>query len=189
RLSCTNDLGDLALIAIDGGDYARAWEHARAGLALARELDSAIYVAYHLCILGHVASARGEFATGRRYLAEALRTTWQARLWPQLAFALYHTAVLLAREAAAAGVDHPARAPQIARALELLAAIEAHPATWHVYRARTGYLIDALRPALPPAAGAAALAQGRRLDWQAGVDALLAELAHPQPWVEHRAVA
>jgi tetratricopeptide (TPR) repeat protein len=180
RLSLTNYLGDLALIAIDSCDYSRAWEHARAGLAIAREFDSAIYIAYHLSILGHVASARGEFDAGRRYLGEALRTTVQTGLLPQLAFCLYHTAALLAREAAAAGADHPAYAPHIARALELLASLAAHPAAWHVYRARAERLIDELRRCLPAAAVEAALARGRRLDWKSGVGALLAELAHAE---------
>jgi DNA-binding SARP family transcriptional activator/predicted ATPase len=176
RLSVANNLGDLALVAIDEGDEQLAQEYGQSGLALARELDSAIYIVYHLCILGHVASARREFALSRRLLQEALRVALGARLWPKIAFALYHVAVLLVREA---GATEPGRShsPRVARAIELLAAIVEHPASWDVCRARARDLIGELRRVLPAAVVEEALARGRRFDWGAGVVALIEELA------------
>lgn len=181
RLSVTNYLGDLALIAIDSAQYQQAWEYGQEGLALARDLGSSIYIAYHLGILGHVAAAQGMFAAGRAHLAEALRITREARLWPKLAFVLYHSAVLLLREAEALGAGHPSAPAQREIALELLTSVERHPATWHVYRVRAERMIAELRASLSPAGSAAALARGQALDWPTGLNPLLAHLAQPPP--------
>jgi tetratricopeptide (TPR) repeat protein len=179
RLDITNYLGDLGLIMIDSGEYAQAYACAQEGLALARALDSAIYTTYHLGILGHVAAVRQEFTASRRYLREALRTASEARLWAQLALALYHTAVALMREAAFVGMSDPTNAARQACTLELMAAIVDHPAVWHVCQARARRLIDELRHHLPRDLAGAAIARGQRLDWQTSVEPLLDALVAP----------
>jgi tetratricopeptide (TPR) repeat protein len=179
RLWISNHIGDLALIAIDCGEYEQAWMYAQEGLALARALDSAIYTAYHLGILGRVAAVRGEFATSRRFLHEALRTASEAHLWSQLALSLYHTAVALCCEAAFVGANHPAYAARQAHALELLASITHHPTVWHVCQMRAQQLSNELRRDLPQDLAKAAIARGQQLNWQMSVAALLDELARP----------
>jgi predicted ATPase/DNA-binding SARP family transcriptional activator len=179
RLWISNHIGDLALIAIDCGEYALAEAYAQEGLAISRALDSAIYTTYHLGILGRVAAARQEFAASRRYLHEALRTASQAQLWSQLALSLYHTAVALHCEAAFVGANHPAYAARQAHALELLASISHHPTVWHVCQMRAQHLSDELRRGLPPELAAAAIARGQQFDWQVSITALLDELARP----------
>lgn len=180
-LPISNYLGDLGLIAIDQGNEEQAWMYAQEGLALARGLDSAIYVAYHLCILGYVSAARQQFAAGRAYLHEALELTWNARVWPKLAFTLYHVALLLAREAVALDHAHPARRELADRALEIYTAVANHPATWHVYATRAMHQIKQLRRDLPPRDADAAIERGQRLDWQQAVADLLIELHHDTP--------
>jgi predicted ATPase/DNA-binding SARP family transcriptional activator len=179
RLGIANYLGDLALIAIDGGEYEQAWAYAHEGLALARELDSAIYTVYHLSILGRVAAARQEFTASRRYLREALHIASEARQWAQAGLALYHMAVTLMHEAAIANPNDPTSPARQVRALEVMAAIADHPAVWHVCRMRARRLIDELQCHLPPDLAHDAIARGQRLDWQASVPALLDELARP----------
>jgi DNA-binding SARP family transcriptional activator/predicted ATPase len=177
RLAVTNYLGDLGLVAIDGGDLQQAEAYGREGLAIARELDSAMYVAYHLCILGHVAGARGEFAAGRRLLAEALRRTWEVQTWPMVAQALFYVAELLLAEAAALESQPAAQAALRSRARSLLASVAASPVTWQVYRARARRRLDALAlPAEQPAAC--------ELDWATDIEPLVAELAPPFPLEE-----
>jgi tetratricopeptide (TPR) repeat protein len=176
RLAITNYLGDLGLAAIDGGDLAQAEACGREGLTIARELDSAMYVAYHLCILGHVAGARGEYAAGRRLIGEAVRRTWEVQTWPMVAQALFYVAELLLAEAASRAEQPAARAALQRRALTLLGSVARHPVTWHVYRARAQRRIDELAPALPPEERRAAEADAERLDWDAGIEPLLAEL-------------
>jgi predicted ATPase len=172
----SNYLGDLALIAIDQGDLALAWDYGQEGLALARALDSGIYAVYHRGVLGHVAAARAQFAASRDYLREALHTAFGAHRWPMLAFAIYHAAALLLREATAIGDDTRAAARR-AEALAWLTAIAQHPATWQVYQARARQLIDAAQGTLPPDQARAALERGRQLDWQADIAPLQAGLS------------
>ena len=60
-------------------------------------------------------------------------------------------------------------------------AVESHPATWPIYRARARRLSEQLRQALPPAMAEAATARGEHFDWQVSVVALLQELAQDPP--------
>jgi hypothetical protein len=165
RLWLANYLGDLALIAIDGREYEQAWAYAQEGLALARELASAIYTAYQLSILGRIAAARQELAESVGYLHEALQMAWEARLWTQLTFGLYHAAETLV----CGGRPESA--------VELLAAIAYHPATWHAIQIRAQRRLASLRDTLSAEVVDAAVARGQQLDWQSGVAALLDELA------------
>jgi tetratricopeptide (TPR) repeat protein len=176
RLAITNYLGDLGLVAIDAGDLTLAEAYAREGLPIARALDSAMYIAYHLCILGHVAGARGEFPTGRRLLAEAVRRAWEVQTWPMVAQALFYVAELLLAEAAALDGRPDDLDALRSRALALLASVAASPVTWHVYRVRARRRLDAMAPALPPGRRAAAVSAGEALDWATDTEPLLAEL-------------
>ncbi len=174
RPELADNLADLALIAIDSGDTRSARSYSDEGLRLARELNNTFYLSQHLCIQGHLAASDHEFATSRRLFAEALRLTAASHLWTQQAFALYHLAGLLAEEAAALGGEQAIARQE--RALELLAAVASHPATWPIYRARARRLSEQLRQALPSARADAAIARGERFDWQASVASLVAEL-------------
>jgi tetratricopeptide (TPR) repeat protein len=179
RLWIANFIGDMGMIAIDSGDYAHAWACAQEGLAIAREIDSGIYITYHLNILGHIAAARQEFEASRRYLGEVLRIASEARMYSRLTFVVYDLALALTREAAHLGPTHPAYSALRTRAVELIASIVDHPAIWYVCRVRAGDLLEELRRELAPDLVEAAIARGRQVDWEAGVTPLLDELANP----------
>jgi predicted ATPase/DNA-binding SARP family transcriptional activator/DNA-binding CsgD family transcriptional regulator len=168
-------LGDLALVAIEEGEYAQAQAYSQDGLALARSLDSVVFVSYHCSLLGRVASARQEFAASRRYHREALRAAVATRRPPVLGFTLYYVAEALAREAAI-GPAQSTNAAQLARALGLLGLIAHQPSTRHWDQVRARRLIDELQRALPDLAEAA-IARSEQLDWQASVIGLIDELA------------
>jgi hypothetical protein len=89
----------------------------------------------------------------------------QASLWSQLALSLLHAS------------DALVAVGRTARALELLAALERHPAAWHAIQARAQRRIAELAPTLPTAEAEAAVARGRGFDWQADVAAVLDDLA------------
>ncbi|HMQ30183.1 MAG TPA: BTAD domain-containing putative transcriptional regulator [Chloroflexaceae bacterium] len=168
----SNVLGDLALVALSAGELARARALSEEGLGLARRHDSRMYRAYHLGILGHLAAIEGQHAQARSRLREALECALAARLWPKVAFVLYQVALLRLAEAEA-GVDEDG----FGEALRLLAAVAAHPATWHIYRARAERRLGELRARLPAALAADAAARGQGLDWGVDLHQLMAALS------------
>jgi predicted ATPase/DNA-binding SARP family transcriptional activator len=179
RVRISDRLADMAQMAIDVGDYAQAQAYSQEGLALARALDNPIFVSYHCSLLGAVASARQDAAASSQYLREALGIAAKANWPPMLAFTLYNVAASLAYEATALGAAHPAYAPQLARALELLAVITHHPAITHSDQVRASRLIDQLRRDLAPDLSEAAIARGQLLEWPALIEPLLEELGRP----------
>jgi tetratricopeptide (TPR) repeat protein len=172
-------LMDMALLAIDDGEYTQAQAYSQEGLGLAQALDSMAFVSYHSSLLGHIASARQDFAISRRYLGEGLRAAATTRRPPVLAFTLHYVAGSLASEAAIIGAAHPASVAQLARALELLALIAHHPAMGHRDQVRARRLIDELQPDLPPDLAEAAIARGQQLHLEANVAAMINELSRP----------
>ena len=100
----------------------------------------------------------------------------QSRQWPMLTMVLYHTAMLMVREAEALGASHPSHVTRQERAVELLASISQHPATWHAYHHRARRLIEELRQGLPGEMSEATVGRGQQVDWQVSVAALIDEL-------------
>lgn len=163
-LRIANFLGDRALMALDEDDIELAWKHGQEGLALAHGLDSAIYLAYHRCILGMSAARRGQFSAGWNDLREALRLTWHAEIWPMVAFTLYHCATTLRYQAEAHAAGKQVDATLMRQALEIFTLAAKLPATWQVFKIRANRQIDELRSLPPPDLFCATLAEGQQLD-------------------------
>jgi predicted ATPase/DNA-binding SARP family transcriptional activator len=157
----SNVLGDMALLAISNNADAQARALSEEGLALAVQANSMMYRAYHLGILGHLATRAGHYASARASLREALHCALTTRLWPKVAFVIYHLALLRLHEAEAATELEG----QVA-ALQLFAAVAQQPATWAVYRARAEQVMAEVASRLPAELAEAAILRGRQLDWQ-----------------------
>ncbi len=181
RVLVSDFLGDLAVVALEQGAYARAEAYAREGLHIAREIDSVIFIGYNLGILGQIAALRQEFDAARRSLREALQIAASRELWPLVGRTVYIVADLFRLEAQFAGSSDPRSVARQTRAVELLAAIAQHPASWHLYRARARHRLDELLQELPATEIATAVARGQRFDWPASVRALVDELLQPGP--------
>jgi predicted ATPase/DNA-binding SARP family transcriptional activator len=126
-------LAGLARIANDQGDYAQAQQLAQEGLAIARELGSPVYLAHMLNALGEAAYALGDLPTARVYLREALQVSSTTGLFAHLAIVLFHYAMLLVAE----GEITAARSSQkLAQAVTIFTVVQAHPATWQIYKVR-----------------------------------------------------
>jgi predicted ATPase/DNA-binding SARP family transcriptional activator len=164
----SNVLGDMALLALSIDADAQARALSEEGLALAVQANSLMYRAYHLGILGHLATRAGNYAYARALLHEALHCALATRLWPKVAFVVYHVALLRLREAEAA--TEPA---DQAAALQLLAAVAQQPATWAVYRARAEQVMAEVASRLPVELAEAAMLRGRQLDWQVDLAAVI----------------
>jgi DNA-binding SARP family transcriptional activator/predicted ATPase len=168
-------LAGLARIANDRGDYAHACQVAQEGVVIARQLGGPVYLSHLLYCLGESAYALGDLAVARTYLLEAMQITSQTGLLSYLAIALYHYAILLTKESQ----SDPRRSRQNqARAAELLALVEGHPATWHVYRERAKQQTARLEVSrLSGEDTSPAQEQGRQRSLDEVVAAILAEAA------------
>ena len=113
RLGVARALHHLGLVAYFGdADTGLAWELQARGLALFRELGNQRHVAATLISMGELARARGEPATARELLAEAVGHVRRLDDTPLLAFALHPCAALAADQG------------QLHRALRLIGAAE-----------------------------------------------------------------
>lgn len=163
-LRIANFLGDRALMALDEDDSELAWTYGKEGLALAHGLDSAIYLAYHRCILGVSAARRGQFSAGWNDLREALRLTWHAEIWPMVTFTLYHCATALRYQTTAHSDNQRGDSALLQQALEIFTLVAKLPATWQVFRIRANRQIGELRSSLPTEPFSATITEGRQLD-------------------------
>ncbi len=162
-------LAGLARIANDLGEYEQAQQVASEALPIARELGSPIYLAHLLNCLGESAYAMGDLPTARVYLLEALRVTSATGLLAYLAIALFHYAVLLIKEI---GSDVTLSAYKQGQALELLALVQNHPATWQVYKKRARERFADLAMELPDSTVAAAKTRAERQTLQQAMEIL-----------------
>jgi predicted ATPase len=181
-------LGDLALIAIDRGDYTEAWSSVQEALALSRARNSKFLAAYNLSIMGHVAALRHEFAASRALLCEALQIGLDAHLWVQLSMTVYHVAQAFMHEAAVVGNGNSTFLARQQRVAELCAALSLHSG-WHVFQARAQRQLDVLCQDLPASVLEAAIAYGHQFEWPSSVEQLLAELNQPVVLPEAASIA
>jgi len=154
-------LCDLAILANEQADFARAKAISQEGMRLAEALDSPVYRVPYLCCLGSAACGQGDYVESRRYLSEALRMAYDTQLWPPLTFILFEFAGLLARESELPNLDQQAGLQKKALALELLAFVNHHPATWQAVKDRAAQLQSQLESGLPPNIAATATSRGK----------------------------
>jgi hypothetical protein len=168
-------LGDSALVAYEQGDCAQARHFAQEGLAIAEELKHADLTSYNLSALGAASSGLGEWAASRRYLFRSLQIAYQLHIPDNVALMLYFLALLFVEESKFAVPSAAEQAEKQLQALELLAFIIKHPATWQVARDRAERVQADLVVRLPVEAAAAALARGRQRTFDEIVRPLLLE--------------
>jgi predicted ATPase len=143
-------LGGLARVFNDLGDYKQAQALASEGLTIARDLGSPVYLSHLLYCLGVSAAGMGDLPAARRYLLEALHVTSKTGLLAYITIILFHYATLLIKEAEQESKGNPTELVQKqAQALELLAQVQQHPATWHLYKVRARQLYAELETRLP----------------------------------------
>jgi tetratricopeptide (TPR) repeat protein len=140
RLGISQCCGDLALVTGESGDYELAMQYGREGLAKAREIRFNNVIIYNLCGLGAAACGLGDLQTSRNYLTEALLLGWETRILGQLMNALFYFAALLVKESNLAASTEPSDLQKKTRALELLAIVLGHPATWQPIKDRAARL-------------------------------------------------
>jgi tetratricopeptide (TPR) repeat protein len=142
-------------------------EHAQARQLLEKGLSLAMVPSIQLDILiglGHATLALGEIRQSRGRFREALDLGVRTGIISQTLSALAGMAHLLAHEA------------EPERALELLALVLEHPATFQVTRDRAQRLLTQLESALSPEAVAAATARGQGRELEVTAAELLREL-------------
>jgi hypothetical protein len=100
-----------------------------------------------------------DLRAARTYLLEALQVTSETGLLAYLSIALFHYAILLIKESEG---NLSGSVPKQAKALELLAFVQRHPATWQVYKKRARERYAELEAQLPDATVIAAKVRGER---------------------------
>jgi predicted ATPase/DNA-binding SARP family transcriptional activator len=149
-------LGDLGEVANVLGQHTEAIQYAQESLALRNKLDYQSGQAWPLRILGNAACGLGDLKGARRYFRQALEKPMTSRVL----LTLVGIATLLVAEG------------RKERAVELLALVEHHPASWQWAKDRSAPLVAQLEVELPPAIVAAARERG----WTRDLDATVAEL-------------
>jgi tetratricopeptide (TPR) repeat protein len=164
-------LADLGSVANVLGEHAEAARFARQSLPLAEKCDDQFAIARCFKVLGDAACGLRDLKEAKQYFHRALEMDMALRV---VSYAL-HALVSVARLLAAAGEKE--------RALELLALVFHHPASWQWVKDRAAPLVAQLEAELPPDVVAEAYERGRARDLEATVAELLAELDSdpPQP--------
>jgi predicted ATPase/DNA-binding SARP family transcriptional activator len=170
-------LGGLARVANDQGEYQEALRYGKEGLAIARSLNSPVYIAHNLYCLTETACGLNDLQSGRRYLWEGLQIADKAQLFSNQTIYLYYYALILAKESNLAGVVAPARPQAQVQALETLALVRRHPACWQLYKERAAQLRDRIARDLPAQVVAAAEKRGATL----ALEDLVAEILAGSP--------
>jgi tetratricopeptide (TPR) repeat protein len=133
-------MGGLARVANDQGKYEEALQWGREGLAIARSLNSPIYIALNLYCLTGTACGMGDLTGARRYLWEGLKVAHEAKILSNLTILLYYYALILSKECELASTRPAERQQKRALAVELLAVVRHHPACWQTFRERAALL-------------------------------------------------
>jgi predicted ATPase len=167
-------LGGLARVANDQGRCEEALRYGEEGLAIARSLNSPVYIAHNLYCLTETACGLGNLQSAWRYLWEGLQVAGEAQILSNLTIYLYYYALILTQESNLASVSAAVRERKQAKALEALAVIHRHPACWQIYRERAARLGNRLTGALPAQTISAAKERGAMLTLEEYVAKILA---------------
>jgi len=157
-------LGDLGEVANVLGEYAEAIQLAQESLTLSKKLGDHDGIAWSLRVLGDATCGLEDFPGAKKHFHQALEIATTARMTDFAPLTLVEIARLLAAEG------------EKERALELLALVLHHPASWQWARDRAAPLVAELEAELSPDVVAAAQARGRARNLEATVAELLAKL-------------
>ncbi|MBI1878058.1 MAG: tetratricopeptide repeat protein [Chloroflexi bacterium] len=166
---------DLALAISELGNYELASQYGREALAMAKEMGDIHFIIHNLYTLGTTACGLDDLQTSRTYLTEALHLAWETRLLYLAMSILYFFAMLLVKESHGAVGVEPFDPQKKTKALELLAMVIGHPATWQPIKDRAARLQAELETELPPEVIAAARARGKSRQLEEVVVELLRE--------------
>jgi hypothetical protein len=158
-----NALGDSGEMASVLGEYAETIQSAQESLVPTQEPDHLPGIARSFRVLGEAACGLGDFPGARKHFRKALEAVATIRALYHLLLAVVKIAELLAAEG------------EGERALELLALVLHHPASWQHTRDRAASLVTELEAELPPAVAVVAWERGRTRDLNATVAELLDE--------------
>jgi DNA-binding SARP family transcriptional activator/predicted ATPase len=194
-------LADLALLLCDLGSYRQAQQHSQEAFAITKMTGNLGLMAYSLYCLGAATCGLGDFYASRKYLLNSLQTAWGSRIYDHSLNALFFWAKLLVK--AGDGVEPlgggPAEAstpyapdetigsitenletdlsaPIITRALELLALILHHRATWQVIKDRAAAFKAEVEAQLPADIVTQFNTQPKSQSLEAAVTEILAEV-------------
>lgn len=156
-------LGDLGELALALGEYEQAAQFARESNALYARVAGECHN-WGLRVFGNAALGMGNLQTARTYLHQALEQALKIHRWGYALLTLVGVANLLAKE----GKEE--------LALELLALIRCHPASWQMARDQAEPLIAELRSRLPNHVAAEAQARGQSRDLETTIQELLIAL-------------
>jgi tetratricopeptide (TPR) repeat protein len=153
---------DLCPIALDLNDADELERRARDSLSIFEKTGSPWGRSAALYYLGEAARLRGDLTTAGEHFVQSVRLAAGASSVMLVVRHLVGFASLLAQTG------------EPERAIELLALVVHHPATWQVTRDRAYRLLAELGEAVPPEIAAAAQDRGRQLS----VDAVITDLLH-----------
>ena len=157
-------LGDLSEVANVLGEYAKATQLAQESLAMDEKLGYPVEKAWAFRVLGNAACGRRDFQGARGYLRQALEATMSVRAIAPALLTVVGIAALLMSEG------------KRERALELLALVLSHRATWQWTKDRAAPLVAKLEAELSPHLFVAAQERGRARDLDTTMTELLAAL-------------
>jgi predicted ATPase/DNA-binding CsgD family transcriptional regulator len=157
-------LGDLGELALAMGEYEQAAQFARESNAVYARIAGEFH-SWGLRVSGNAALGLGDLQTAQTYLRQSLEHAIKIHRW---GFELL-TIVGIARLFMKQGKED--------RALELLALVMNHRASWQLAKDQAAPLIAELEAKLPPDVLVAAQARGRARDLESTVQELLVELA------------
>jgi predicted ATPase/DNA-binding SARP family transcriptional activator len=176
----------LGHVVIELGEFQEGQQYCWQSLMIWRELDDLQGIAYALVHLGEAAVGLADFQAVRQYLTEGLHTALKGQTVPMALIGVNCWATLLVKEANQPEKDGssrkvPATAGQEEQAVELLALVQHHPATWRYYKDKAAHLLAKLEAELlPPEIVRAAQERGQAQDLWQTVEELLAESGQPK---------
>jgi LuxR family maltose regulon positive regulatory protein len=159
------------------GDFVGAQAHYQAGLEVCQELNEQAGSVFELTGLGCADCGLGNYLEARRYFFDAL----------QLAKAVGHVPATLDVMSGAAWLL--ANTGKTERALQLAAYVLSQPSSEYIAKARSTHLLPTLETILSPELFTAAMEEGKRLDFDETVSALLAEFSQSVQDTPPRAIA
>jgi predicted ATPase/DNA-binding CsgD family transcriptional regulator len=136
RIQWAMTLADMAIAAVELGDYAAALRYAQEGLSITTALNQRTLQAYNLYGLGAAACGLGDLVASRHYFLHALQITRDRKILNQMLAAFYYFTQLLLQESQLP-ICTPAECQQKRiLAVELLTIVIRHPMAWQLFRDR-----------------------------------------------------
>jgi DNA-binding CsgD family transcriptional regulator len=129
-------LADLAIAAVELGDYVAAWRYAQEGLAITTALQQRTLRAYNLYGLGAAACGLGDLVASRHYFLHSLQITSTTQTFNQMLATFYYFSQLLIQESQLPTLTLQERQQKRTLAVELLTIVIHHPMTWQLFRER-----------------------------------------------------